>query len=202
MTYPRQSRCPLQGQTWRTSLRSVAPEQRFKSQNEKTCSIWHLNLHPPAPSCALHQWTLPPKRAPAQTSCPSPRRAPKDLYLSLNQNEVQNSCLVDDLCGLLDELCASHLRHLDLLQLRLGGGLGLASSAAPVAWSLICMYFYFPSWFLTIAGARWFHAVQLGSRLLGPAPQHRRRSERSEERNISTVKDSFFSKFTLYLIEE
>ena len=28
MTYPRQSHCPLQGQTWQTSLHSVEPAQR------------------------------------------------------------------------------------------------------------------------------------------------------------------------------
>ena len=199
MTYPRQSRCPLQGQTWRTSLRSVAPEKRFKM----TCIISHLNLHPPAPSCALHQWTLPPKRAPAQTSCPSLRRAPKDLYLSLNQNEVQNSYLVDDLCGLLDELCASHLRHLDLLQLRLGGGLGLASSAAPVAWSYMFV-FSFP---ILIPHHSRCPMVPRSTAGLPPpstscpaSPSLRK--VWGKKCHISTVQDSFFSKFALYLIEE
>ena len=45
------------------------------------------------------------------------------------------SNLVDDLGSFLDELCASHVRHLNLLQLGLRRGLGLPGSAAPVAWS-------------------------------------------------------------------
>ena len=40
---------------------------------------------------------------------------------------------VDDLGGLLDQLGAGHLLDLDLLKLRLGVRLSLASGAAPVA---------------------------------------------------------------------
>ena len=46
---------------------------------------------------------------------------------------LQIAYLIDDLGSFLDELCTGHLGHLDLLQLRLGRRLRLASSAAPVA---------------------------------------------------------------------
>merc|ERR1719400_2609948 len=72
--------------------------------------------------------------------------------------------LVDNLGGLLDQLLTSHVGHLDLLQLGLGGRLGLASSTAPVA----------------VASARGFNAVELSSCLLGPAAKHCCCSKRSD----------------------
>merc|ERR1719348_2545043 len=72
--------------------------------------------------------------------------------------------LVDNLGGLLDQLLTGHVGHLDLLQLGLGGRLGLASSTAPVA----------------VASARGFNAVELSSCLLGPAAKHCGCSKRSD----------------------